>query len=210
MRTPAGLPCRVMMTSFSASLTWRERSSLTSESGTFFIRPFRTGRAMTLPPTWRRSEHLDGIACDVVEDANFADLRGSERTQDPSGAESAASPLAERPRAREASRSYRANRGNGAAVAALWASGASCTSGSAARRGRRPGCRWPPPLRRQTKSNRPRCRRGGGATLGCVVVVRAVNGDRSVCEIHIGLHQAEECTGFRSTEATVGCGYLER
>ncbi len=37
----------------SASLRYRERSSLTSESGTFFTRDSRTGRAMTLPPTLR-------------------------------------------------------------------------------------------------------------------------------------------------------------
>src|SRR5437868_7314911 len=39
MRTPAGFPWRVMTTSrSSASLRYRERSSLTSESGTFFTR----------------------------------------------------------------------------------------------------------------------------------------------------------------------------
>src|SRR5207253_5344600 len=56
----------------SASLRYRERSSLTSDSETFFTRDFRTGRAMTLPPT-DDCEHFHRIARDVVEHSNFAD-----------------------------------------------------------------------------------------------------------------------------------------
>ena len=65
MRTPAGLPCRVMMTSWSsASLRYRDRSSLTSESAIFFIgftESLEPAGSLGLAPQWG----MEGGKCDT-------------------------------------------------------------------------------------------------------------------------------------------------